>query len=143
MVATIDHDVHRKRRSAVASFFSSASIRKTEQIIHSSVNKLLSRMESASTSGEVMPLSYVFKAATSDIITKYLFGESTDFMDLPDYNMPFMKAVDVVFLLNHALMHFPWLGPLMETSPRWVSRIFMPGLHDLYKMQEVGCAPRS
>lgn len=54
--------------------------------------------------------------------------------------MPFMKAVDVVFLLNHALMHFPWLGPCMEALPRWVSRIFMPGLHDLYQMQEVGSA---
>lgn len=75
MVATIAHDTHRKRRSAVANFFSSASIRKLDPIIHTTLMKLLSRMESASKTGEIMPIGYVFKAATSDVITKYAFGD--------------------------------------------------------------------
>ncbi|KAF2843056.1 cytochrome P450 [Patellaria atrata CBS 101060] len=137
MVATIQHDVHRQRRGAVANFFSSARIRKLEPIITISLEKILGRMESASKTGEVMSLNYVFKAATSDIITKYAFGNSTNFLDYPDYNMPFMKAVDSVFKMNHALMHFPWLGPLLEASPRWFCRILAPGLFDLMKMQEV------
>jgi len=86
MVATIVHDTHRKRRGAMANFFSKASVRNVEPIIQNSLKKLLSRMEDAGNSGEKMPLIYVFKAATSDIITKYAFGQSTNFMDLEDYN---------------------------------------------------------
>ena len=37
MVATISHDMHRKRRGAMASFFSKASVRKVEPIIKKSL----------------------------------------------------------------------------------------------------------
>lgn len=137
MVATIPHDVHRQRRSAVANFFSSANVRKLEPIVSTCLEKILSRMESASKKGEVMLLNYVFKAATSDIITKYAFGHSSNFLDYLDYNIKFMKAVDDVFKMNHALMHFPWLGPFLEAAPRWIVRMFAPGLFELMKMQQV------
>ncbi|ERF75987.1 hypothetical protein EPUS_01353 [Endocarpon pusillum Z07020] len=136
MVATISHDIHRKRRGAMANFFSKASVRGVEPIIQNSLSKLLSRMERASKTGEKMPMMYVFKAATSDIITKYAFGNSTNFMDLDNYNMPFFQAIEVTFLLSPALMHFPWLGPLMEALPQSMTKVLMPGLADMYKMRE-------
>ena len=137
MVATISHDMHRKRRGAMANFFSKASVRNVEPIIKNSLSKLLSRMEGASRSGEKMPLMYVFKAATSDIITKYAFGKSTNFMDLDDYNAPFFKAIELTFLLSPALMHFPWLGPLMESLPIPLVRVLMPGVGGMYTLREV------
>ncbi len=137
MVATISHDIHRKRRGAMANFFSKTSVRNVEPIIKNSLHKLLSRMEMAGKIGENMPMIYVFKAATSDIITKYAFGNSTNFMDLDDYNMPFFKAIEQTFLLSPACMHFPWLGPLMEALPPSVTKAITPGLADMWKFREV------
>lgn len=140
MVATISHDIHRKRRGAMANFFSKASVRNVEPIIKNSLHKLLSRMESASRTGEKMPMIYVFKAATSDIITKYAFGESTNFMDLDHYNMPFFQAIEKTFVLSPACMHFPWLGPLMEALPPSITKAITPGLADMWKFREVSPA---
>lgn len=137
MVATIDHDKHRMRRSAVANYFSSASIRKREPIIREKMHKLLARIEAAGEAGEVLTLNYMFKAATSDIVTQYLFGKSTDFMDFPDFNMQFMKAIDGIFLLNHNLLHFPWFGPLMQLVPMWLTKKLTPGVFDLQQLQDV------
>ena len=137
MVATISHDIHRKRRGAMANFFSKSSVHNVEPIVKKSLHKLLSRMEMASRTGEKMPMIYVFKAATSDIITKYAFGDSTNFMDLDDYNMPFFQAIEQTFLLSPACMHFPWFGPLMEALPPRVTKAITPGLADMWKFREV------
>jgi hypothetical protein len=137
MVATIEHDIHRKRRSTVASFFSSASVRKLEPIMKESIGKLLSRMEAAGRTGEIMPMNYVFKACTSDVITKYAFGKSTNFLDLEDYAMEFMLSVDVLFLLNHAFCHFPLLGSLTEATPPWAAKVINPGMYQMHLMKEV------
>lgn len=139
-VATISHDIHRKRRGAMANFFSKASVRNVEPIIKNSLHKLLLRMELASKTGEKMAMIYVFKAATSDIITKYAFGNSTNFMDLDDYNMPFFKAIEQTFLLSPACMHFPWLGPLMEALPPSITKAITPGLADMWRFREVSPA---
>ena len=121
----------------MANFFSKTSVRGVEPFIKNSLGKLLSRMEKASETGERMPLIYVFKAATSDIITAYAFGKSTNFMDLDDYNMPFFQAIEITFLTSPALMHFPWLGPLMEALPQSITKVLMPGLAGMWKLREV------
>lgn len=124
----------------MANFFSKASVRNVEPIIKNSLHKLLLRMEQAGKTGEIMPMIYVFKAATSDIITKYAFGNSTNFMDLDNYNMPFFQAIEQTFLLSPACMHFPWLGPLMEALPPSITTRLTPGLADMWKFREVSFA---
>ncbi|KAL9122678.1 MAG: hypothetical protein Q9187_000764 [Circinaria calcarea] len=135
MVATIAHDTHRKRRGAMANFFSKSSVRAAEPFIQTSLKKLLARMENASKTGEIMPMLFVFKAATSDIITKWAFGKSTNFMDYEDYNAPFFKGIESTFLASPALMHFGWLGPLMEALPPAVVTMLMPGLADMWHLR--------
>ena len=121
----------------MANFFSKQNVKAVEPKIRRSLNKLLYRMEQASKTGEIMPMMYVMKAATSDIITDYAFGKSTNFMDREDYNMPFFQGIELTFLVSPALMHIPWLGPLMEALPLPLVRKIMPGVGDMYKLREV------
>lgn len=121
----------------MANFFSKSSVRAAEPFIQTSLKKLLSRMENASKTGEIMPMLFVFKAATSDIITKWAFGKSTKFMDYEDYNAPFFKGIESTFLASPALMHFGWLGPLMEALPPAVVTMLMPGLADMWRLRAV------
>lgn len=137
IVATVDHDLHRKRRNTINNFFSSASIRRLEPIMKESMGRLLSRMEAAGKTAEVLPMHYVLKACTSDVITKYAFGDSFHFLEQEDYAMPYMEATDVYHLFNHAFCHFPWIGTLIARVPTWAIRMFIPGLTDMWSKQMV------
>ena len=84
-----------------------------------------------------MPLSAAYKAATSDIITGYCFGESTGFLMQDDYNSPFFNAVAENFGLAWWMTHVPWLGPLLNSIPTNIQAMLMPGLDTLSRMQLV------
>lgn len=99
--------------------------------------KLLSRMEAAGKTGEVLPMHYVLKACTSDIITKYAFGDSFHFLDDEEYAIPYMKSTDVYHLFNHAFCHFPWVGTLIASAPTWAIKTCIPGLTEMWNKQKV------
>ncbi|KAL2130930.1 hypothetical protein VTI74DRAFT_5755 [Chaetomium olivicolor] len=132
IVATIEHDMHRKRRNTINGFFSSASIRRLEPIMQASMAKLLNRMHEAGKKGEVLQMHYVLKACTSDIITEYAFGQSFHFLEEQDYAASYMRSTDVFHLFNHAMCHFPIVGTLLAKVPTWVIKRFIPGLADMW-----------
>ena len=45
ILATIEHNVHRRRRSAYANYFSKQSIKKYSNVIQAAVNKLCAKFE--------------------------------------------------------------------------------------------------
>ncbi|KAM4059506.1 cytochrome p450 [Hirsutella rhossiliensis] len=135
IVATIDHDVHRKRRGPISVYFSTASIRRLEPLMQEHLAKLLSRMEEAGRRGEVLPMHYVFRAATSDMITKYAFGDSFHFLDRKDFAMPYMESTNVFSMLNHTFCHFPWVGALLAWAPPWAVKALIPSLAEMWDKQ--------
>ena len=114
-MGTISHDHHRVRRAALNPYFSKASIRRLDPVITKILDSLLQRLDACAKSGEIMPPSTAYKAITSDIITGYCFGESTDFVMRDDYNSPFFDAVANNFALAWWMTHITWLGPLLNS----------------------------
>jgi hypothetical protein len=88
--------------------------------------------------GEVIPMSLLCRAATSDIITGYCFGEATSYLDYPDYNEPFFSAVDSNFAMAWPLTYISWLGPVLSVIPPWIMGFVHPGLQPLWDMHKVG-----
>lgn len=84
-----------------------------------------------------MHLSTAYKAATSDIISGYCFGESTGFLVREDYNLPFFEAVAQSLRLVWWMTHIGWLDPLLNSLPMTIKEVIMPGLHSLFQMQRV------
>lgn len=138
MVTTVSHDIHRQRRGAVSGFFSTASIRQLEPIINGAMTRLLGRMEEAAQAGSPIAMHHVFKACTSDVITKYAFGECFDFMDRPDFGKPYFDATDLFFGLNHLMIFFPWFAVLVQNTPGWFVKSLMPDLAELVDKKSVG-----
>lgn len=118
-------------------YFSKTVIRKLEPIVLDHLAKLLGRFESAQKSGEVLELAIVYRALTSDIITQYAFGKSTNFLDFPDFNAPFYHAVLAVFEYVPLLNHISWLGPLMNSLPTQIVLKLMPGMGWVHILQNV------
>lgn len=63
--ATLNHDLHRDRRAALAPFFSMASVRTLQPVIEERVQKLIERMGGSKAKGEVLELDMVFSALTN------------------------------------------------------------------------------
>ena len=137
VVSTADHDMHRRRRNALNSFFSVASIRRLEPIMKEHMAKMLSRLELSGRSGEVVQMHHVFKACASDVITVYAFGESFKFMDQPDYGWSYFESTYWFFYLTHVFGLVPWLVHLVQSAPGWAIRVFIPSLGELRDRQTV------
>jgi cytochrome P450 len=127
-VSTLDHDLHRRRRNALNSFFSVASVRWLEPIITEHLEKLLSRMEIFGKSGEVLQMHHIFKACASDVIIVYAFDDSFEFMNQLDYGKSFFDSIDVFFYMTHLFALVPTLVQFAQNAPSWLLKIFIPNL---------------
>ncbi|KAI1361471.1 cytochrome P450 CYP682H1 [Xylaria arbuscula] len=135
IVSTQSHELHRQRRNALSSFFSTASIHRFEHIMKEHLGKLLARLDAAGRAGQVVRIHDLFKAAASDIITMYAFDNSFDFLDLPDYGQSYFDATHNFFLLTHVCVLLPWLYPIIQGSPDWLLRLLFPGLSEVRDRQ--------
>lgn len=65
MFATHQHDLHRVRRSALAPYFSMASVRRLQPVIQGRVDLLLERLRGFRDKDEVLMASWAFAAYTN------------------------------------------------------------------------------
>ncbi|KAI0391296.1 cytochrome P450 [Xylariaceae sp. FL0594] len=135
MVATMDHDMHRRRRNAVNAFFSTASIRRLEPIMKEHMERMLVTIAEYGKAGGPVQLHHLFKACTSDVITMYAFGDSFGFLDKPDLGRPYFEATDMFFGLTHLFGHATWLAVVLQSLPIWAIAAFVPSLRELWKKQ--------
>ncbi|KAK1988402.1 cytochrome P450 [Colletotrichum cereale] len=135
IVSTINHDLHRQRRNAINSFFSTASIHRFEHIMKEHLARLLSRLDASARANEVVKIHEVFKAAASDIITAYAFDDCFNFLDMPDYGKTFFESTDNFFLLTHLCVLIPPLYPIIQNSPDWILGFLFPGLKEVRTRQ--------
>ena len=70
--ATPGHDLHRLRRSALAPYFSMASVRRLQPLLQERVNKLLERFEGFRDTGEVLNTSWAYAAFTNGKLCRNL-----------------------------------------------------------------------
>ncbi|KAG5941373.1 hypothetical protein E4U53_007416 [Claviceps sorghi] len=77
-LATIDHDQHKLRRSALNPFFSTQSVRNLQSVIEERVDSLLDVLYKYAATRERRPLDimYPFSAFTNDVINEYAFARS-------------------------------------------------------------------
>lgn len=134
ILATKDHDMHRKRRSILNPFFSKQNVRRLEPILNDTLETLLRRMDTWAAKGEPVRMSVPFRAATKDIIQTYAFGPGQKYLEMEDCNAEFFNALEpqrvcylgtyfprlcsfVASLPPEAVM---WLNPRVGTFARFL-----------------------
>jgi cytochrome P450 len=105
-LVTLDHDLHRIRRSALNPFFSKANVKKLEPIIQRKAKKVLSRMIDIESTGQPLNIVHLFSAFTSDIIVEYAFRESHDYLGQDDLNADFWVMIDSMHHIGAAAKQF-------------------------------------
>lgn len=142
IVATAEHDKHRRRRNVLVSFFSGASVRRLEPIIKAHVEQLLLRLGESDSpkTGRIFEIHHVIKACMSDLITQYAFGDSLHFLDQKDFGRSYYETSDKLHHLTHVVGNWPWLFALGESLPRlsrYVTSTFFPTTGEFLDKQAV------
>ena len=136
IVATIDHDVHRRRRNAYDKYFSKQSIRNYTDVIQAAIDKMCARMRQISKSGKPVNLLHVYSAMTGDVVTGYCFPESYGLLDQPDCGTDLHNMFASTLENAHMVKFFPFLFPLMLKLPQQVTTFLIPGMAHTFRWQQ-------
>ena len=133
IIATLDHDVHRRRRNAYANFFSKQSIRRYSPVVQSCVDKLCGRLKEHQSAGEKINLMHAFTALTGDVVTEYSFPASYGLLDQADFAPEYYELWMSILSGSHLLKQFPWIFPMMSSFPLWFVEKYLPDLAVSYR----------
>ncbi|KAL8946840.1 MAG: hypothetical protein Q9222_006816 [Ikaeria aurantiellina] len=136
ILATIDHDLHRRRRNAYSTFFSKQSIRKYSAVIQTCVDKLCMRLDKQRASGDKVNLMHAMTAFTGDVVTAYSFPKAYGLLDQADFAPEYYGLWMSILSGSHMLKQFPWIFPLMNKFPLWFVERYLPDLAVTYRWQK-------
>lgn len=116
---TLDHNVHRVRRDALAPYFSMQSIRTLEPRITVVVANMVTRLQQALQSGQVFDMYEVGSAFAMDVITEYSFGKegASNFMLKPELGKAWADLAKNSIRMNPFARQFKWFMKTMMSVP--------------------------
>ena len=135
ILATVDHDVHRRRRNAYANYFSKQSIRTYSNAIQAAVDKFCLKLRDNTKSGKPVNLLHAYSAMTGDIVTGYCFPKAYGLLDKPDFGADFYNLFASTLANVHMLKQFPLLLPLLLGLPEWLVQLLLPDLAVTFRQQ--------
>ncbi|RAK77116.1 cytochrome P450 [Aspergillus fijiensis CBS 313.89] len=138
VIATIDHDLHRARRSLLNPFFSKKAVTELSTVIQEKITRLSWHLERFYVDETVSALHTVFVGLTGDTITHYLYGQDKGYLSDPD-----LTKRDFIWELMfegtnscHLFRFLPSIPQLIKALPgRWM-RLTRFKLAQVYATQE-------
>nr|OQO29273.1 hypothetical protein B0A51_07518 [Rachicladosporium sp. CCFEE 5018] len=115
---SMEHDLHARRRKAVAAYFSKKSVRDVEPLVQKKIAKLVARFEQAHVQDQIVNLIDAMSGLTMDIISSYCFGTDTRQLDLPSYAQSDVARMVLGVKIRALGRHFPYiLNTAMKLNP--------------------------
>jgi cytochrome P450 len=114
---TIDADLHKIRRSALAPFFSRRSINALEPTLVEKVEKTCSRLQQFKDRKTPVDLRLLFSCMTTDIITDYAFPNCFDLLSSPDLAPDWRNVITEGLRNFQWFKHFPSLWNVLRSIP--------------------------
>lgn len=136
MLATPDHDLHRKRRAVLNPFFSQQKVLALEPVLHQSLINLLHRMDGWAKEEKPVKMVDALRAMTKDIIHTYCFGDGPKFLEMEDLNVPFFKVLDPSGAV-HLRPYAQWLTDAFESIPPSLIVKIMPRVAGFVELSQV------
>ncbi|KAJ4286522.1 hypothetical protein N0V90_013222 [Kalmusia sp. IMI 367209] len=136
MVATVGHDHHRYRRNILSGFFSKRSVNELSPVIEEKVLKLMERFAIAHRAGSIVRLDDAFSALASDVITKYSFGKSWDFLEDEHFRRDIRSAITETSNMIHINRFFPLISRTLRLIPQSLVCKIQPGRASLVEFMK-------
>ncbi|KAF2971356.1 hypothetical protein GQX73_g2178 [Xylaria multiplex] len=121
-ICAVDHDVHRRWRAPLGTFLSKANVSHKQDVISRSVSKLCYRLDEFAEHNRGLgdahlKFSPVVSSFTRDVATEFLFGESHNNLDHPDFNPGLTTVLQASGAIWRITKHVRWYGRLMKSLP--------------------------
>jgi hypothetical protein len=167
LFATVSHETHRMRRSALNPFFSMTKVRNLESVIQERVDAFLRRIAEFGNDGGILRLDAACAAYTAgtdllhlelepqrwpenvlivcsqDVIVEYAFARSGRALEAPDFDIAFHKScIDggrQLFLTRQ----FPILLTLVKKIPYAMMLKINPSMASFFNMHKVSVGPQA
>ena len=128
LFATVDHELHRARRSPLNNFFSKTAVNDLEPLIREKVQKLSDRFTEIAKNGEVVRADCAFMAVTMDVICTYCFGEDRGYLEYDDFGLEWKETINSAWQKGALIRAFPWMLYFMRYFPRSLAMKIDPGM---------------
>lgn len=100
---TVNHELHLKRRAAIAPIFSKRAIQESEPLIKEQAKLLVALLEESLVSCKPLSLETAFLAFSTDIIGLYAFNLNFNLMKDTEAAANWRKTIDSVAISTEAL----------------------------------------
>lgn len=135
--ATIFHDFHRMRRSAISPFFSKRAVTDFEHTIRLHVNLAVAKLGELRETKRPVNLNDLFSCLTGDIISDYTYGKAYGLLESENFSPHWHGSMMSMSKMTPAFKQFGWLFPLMTSFPDWLTLALQPGARTFILMMKV------
>ncbi|EEU41816.1 uncharacterized protein NECHADRAFT_87909 [Fusarium vanettenii 77-13-4] len=135
-LATIDHDVHRLRRSILNPYFSKRAVTMLEPLINDKVDRLCGRLEEWIGQGTPVDLDAAMAALTADIVSIYFYGKDFDYLGGKDFKFVVRDAILGLIRFYHFSRFVPAVANFINSLPIPIVRMIQPGAAALLESQQ-------
>ncbi|EIT74228.1 cytochrome P450 [Aspergillus oryzae 100-8] len=132
---TVDHDLHRRRRMAIAPMFNKQSILSAEHLIKQHIDELTDVFESYLGTNNPINLQTTFLAYTTDVLYHYMFDTDAGYQRDSGAAQQWRHSMDAVAQATPFLKQFPSLLSRVALIPLpmliWVLKRIQPDVAGL------------
>ncbi|GFP52833.1 fusicoccadiene C-8 hydroxylase [Trichoderma asperellum] len=125
-LATVGHELHRKRRAPLDPYFSKAGISKLEPMVWDLTDKLMQRFESFKGTGHIVRLDHALTAFSGDVINRLCIDDPPNLIDDADFSPWWFDIFHGIAVMLPTFMCVPWFTRLLRHIPQSVLAILDP-----------------
>ena len=134
---TVNHDLHRLRRDALAPFFSKRNVANLDVRIKAKIERFCQRLDEHVDWKKPINLTVASLALTMDILTDYAFAEDFGLLRQEDFNVRWKDTILSIMQALPAIRHFKWFLRIVGALPESVARRIAPDMSQLIEWKEV------
>ena len=116
-MSTVDIDLHRARRNALAPFFGPRAIASYEPIINDKLEKISDMIEKAYARSDVLELRLLFWGMTTDVITSIAFPKGMGLLEAGELNPEYRAFASGGQRKLLWFKHFPVFWSILKSIP--------------------------
>ncbi|MCJ1289196.1 hypothetical protein MMC34_000728 [Xylographa carneopallida] len=133
---TLDHHVHRQRRSAVKGFVSKRTVRTAQVSIRETIEELCSIITQSAAKKDVFDCNLQFLAWSTDSVNRFLDCSPMGLLHDVGRAIEWKQTIRAVVELTPLVKQFPLVMPMVLHLPQWLVRAFSPDLNRILIMHK-------
>ncbi|KAF3062236.1 Trichodiene oxygenase [Daldinia childiae] len=132
---TIDHDLHKIRRTVIAKYFTRGMVNQSEKDIHQLTQTLCNKL--LISPNDPIDIIEAYNCYTADSICYYLFGEGFGFLNQKGWSLNLHHNIRSVGITRFIFRFFPVFAKLLDLSYHFINYVLPDDIRFLFRTFKV------